>query len=139
MVQTGMASPYPTPQFPQNGEALPIKATEAGGGGGSIAGQLKPEVGPPVPAYSPPVSAAVAVANPPVNGIEQQNVSIVSTTPPSLAASSSAQGVVSPPCMAPRTTRISPGGDEKRKKRGWCLNPRPRIVKAVMRSVWRGP
>ncbi|XP_034239765.1 RNA binding protein fox-1 homolog 3-like isoform X9 [Thrips palmi] len=77
MVQTGMASPYPTPQFPQNGEAMPampIKADSAGGG----AGQLK-EPGPPVPAYSPPVSAAVAVSGAPVNGIEQQTVSICYT------------------------------------------------------------
>ncbi|KAE8745096.1 hypothetical protein FOCC_FOCC008271, partial [Frankliniella occidentalis] len=88
MVQTGMASPYPTPQFPQNGEALPIKAESGGGGGpgGSIPGQMKAEsgqamgqpLGPPVPAYSPPVSAAVAVSGAPVNGIEQQNVSIFS-------------------------------------------------------------
>ncbi|XP_052125128.1 RNA binding protein fox-1 homolog 1-like isoform X13 [Frankliniella occidentalis] len=89
MVQTGMASPYPTPQFPQNGEALPIKAESGGGGGpgGSIPGQMKAEsgqamgqpLGPPVPAYSPPVSAAVAVSGAPVNGIEQQNVSICYT------------------------------------------------------------
>lgn len=87
MVQTGMASPYPTPQFPQNGEALAIKA-ESGGGGGSIGSQMKEGAaagppgppGPPVPAYSPPVSAA-AVSGAPVNGIEQQTVSIVSTGP----------------------------------------------------------
>lgn len=78
MVQTGMASPYPTPQFQQNGEALPIKAAESGGGGGG-SGQLKEA---PVPAYSPPVSAAVAVSGAPVNGIEQQTVSIVSIRPP---------------------------------------------------------
>ncbi|KAK3919535.1 RNA binding protein fox-1-like protein 2, partial [Frankliniella fusca] len=88
MVQTGMASPYPTPQFPQNGEALPIKAESGGGGGpgGSIPGQLNKEagqamgqpLGPPVPAYSPPVSAGAAATSP-VNGIEQQNVSICYT------------------------------------------------------------
>ena len=84
MVQTGMASPYPTPQFPQNGEALPLKAAESGGGGGQMKSGEGGGVGQPVPAYSPPVSQAVAVnaAVNAVNGIEQQNVSIVSTPRP---------------------------------------------------------
>ena len=80
MVQTGMASPYQTAQFPQNGEALPIKTeagggggggTGGGGGGGGAAGTLKD--GPPVPTYSPPVPVPVSA----VNGIDQQNVSTV--------------------------------------------------------------
>lgn len=61
MVQTGMTAPYAA-QFAQNGEAGgPLKAAEAG--------KEAPVV--PGPPFSPP--AAV-----PLNGIEQQTVSIVS-------------------------------------------------------------
>lgn len=61
MVQTGMTAPYAA-QFAQNGEAGgPMKAAEAGKEASVVPG----------PPFSPP--AAV-----PLNGIEQQTVSIVS-------------------------------------------------------------
>lgn len=66
MVQTGMsAAPYAA-QFAQNGEAGgPLKAAEAG--------KDTPVV--PGPPFSPPAASL------PLNGLDQQTVSIVSTIP----------------------------------------------------------
>lgn len=64
MVQTGM-NPYAAAQYPQNGDAVPLK-TEVGKEG--------PPVGPPVVPAGPPFSPPTVTSN----GIEQQTVSIVS-------------------------------------------------------------
>lgn len=64
MVQTNM-NPYAAAQYPQNGDAVPLK---------NEVGKEGPPVGPPVVPAGPPFSPPTVTSN----GIEQQTVSIVS-------------------------------------------------------------